>query len=149
MIRLSAVRSMQMVTCLMGFMALVFIGFRNFIPMVFIDDPKVISASSSLFIIAGIFQISDGIQVVGLGCLRGLSDVRIPTLITFIAYWIIAIPMGYWLGITQNWGISGTWWALLIGLSISALFMYLRFFTMLPYFTFPPAPANVPIPDKD
>ena len=148
MIRLSGKQSMQMVVVFMSFMAFLFIGFREVIPMLFTDNHQVLAASSSLFLIAGIFQISDGIQVVGLGCLRGLSDVRIPTLITFIAYWIIAIPLGYWLGVELKWGLSGTWWALLAGLSISALFMYLRFFTLLPSFTFKPAPVPVLLSDE-
>jgi MATE family multidrug resistance protein len=68
--------------------------------------------------------------VVGLGCLRGLSDVKIPTWFTFMAYWVIAIPLGYWLGITLGYGLEATWWALSLGLTISALLMLFRFFTL-------------------
>jgi MATE family multidrug resistance protein len=81
-------------------------------------------------LVAAFFQVSDGIQVVGLGSLRGISDVRIPTWITLVAYWVIAIPLGYYLGSHLGWGAAGTWWALLVGLSISAIFMLFRFLSL-------------------
>ena len=78
-------------------------------------------------IIAALFQLSDGIQVTALGCLRGIQDVKIPSILTFIAYWVVAIPLGYYLTITQKMGAFGMWIALGIGLTISAVLLVLRF----------------------
>ncbi len=130
MIILSGVRSFQMVSAFMFCTAMLFLIFRNSIPGIFIEDEQVIKTSAQLFVIAGFFQLSDGIQVIGLGCLRGLSDVIIPTLITMFAYWIVAIPFGYYLGITYSMGPAGNWWALCAGLSISAIFLLIRFFSL-------------------
>jgi MATE family multidrug resistance protein len=77
--------------------------------------------------IAAIFQLSDGIQVVGLGALRGMADVKIPTLITLVAYWIIALPLGYILGFSIKMGAFGIWIGLLGGLTIAAVLLYIRF----------------------
>src|SRR5690606_14234026 len=81
-----------------GFMVLsgILMVFGNkLIPMLYINDPEVIQIASVLLIIAALFQISDGVQVVGLGALRGLEDVKVPSLISLIAYWIIGLPVGY------------------------------------------------------
>ncbi len=104
-----------------------FIIFRNFLPSLYINDPKVISIASNLLLIAAVFQISDGTQAVGIGILRGLTDVKGPTIITFIAYWVLALPVGYLLGFTFNLQVIGVWIGLLIGLSASALMLTLRF----------------------
>lgn len=130
MIRLSGIRSFQIVLVFMGTMAVLLILFRNTLPLAFINNAEVVDASARLLLIAGFFQISDGIQVVGLGCLRGLSDVKIPTWFTFMAYWVIAIPFGYVFGIFLGYGLEATWWALSLGLTISALLMLFRFFSL-------------------
>lgn len=130
MILLAGKKAFQISAIFMGSMAIILILSRNFIPILFIDDPVVLEASAGLLFIAGIFQLSDGIQVVGLGCLRGISDVKIPTLFTFMAYWLVAIPFGYLLGVHWNFGLNATWWALSLGLTISALLMLFRFFTL-------------------
>ena len=136
MVRLSAIKSLQMVTIFMAIMAVCMIGFRHYIPLLFVDNAAVVEASAGLLVIAGFFQLSDGIQVVGLGCLRGLSDVLVPTAITLAAYWVVAIPTGYYLGIALGYGLEGTWWALLVGLSTSGLLMLIRFFTLCKSFDF-------------
>ena len=63
------------------------------------DNTEVLILAAELLLVAAFFQISDGIQVVVLGALRGLQDVKIPTLITFIAYWLIGFPISYYLGL--------------------------------------------------
>jgi MATE family multidrug resistance protein len=128
MIRKSGWISFQMVAVFMLMNALLFIVFRNVLPQLFIPDPEVQKVAASLLVIAGFFQLSDGVQVIGLGCLRGISDVFIPTIITIIAYWGIGIPLGYFLGISMNLGAAGTWWGLLAGLSFSGIFLFIRFF---------------------
>jgi MATE family multidrug resistance protein len=111
----------------MSFSALLFVIGRNFLPTLYIDDSDVIHQAAVLLIVAGLFQLSDGIQVVGLGALRGMSDVKIPTLITLIAYWVIGLPLGYLFGFTLNLGAMGVWFGLLAGLSMAAIFLFIRF----------------------
>ncbi|RPI72258.1 MAG: MATE family efflux transporter [Ignavibacteriales bacterium] len=106
---------------------IIFITLNDFLPTLYIDDPAVVSIASSLLIIAALFQLSDGVQGVGIGVLRGLTDVKIPTLITFIAYWVIALPLGYMLGFTFNIGVTGVWIGLMIGLTASATMLTFRF----------------------
>jgi len=112
----------------LGFMtvcALIFTFFNNYLPILFSDDKMVIGVSAQLLIIAGLFQLFDGTQVVGLGILRGMGDVNIPTIITFIAYWIIGIPMAYYMGIYLDIGIKGIWYGLTLGLMTSSVLLYL------------------------
>jgi MATE family multidrug resistance protein len=78
-------------------------------------------------LIAAVFQISDGIQVVVLGALRGLQDVKVPMYITFTAYWIIGFPISYYLGEYTSWKAEGVWIGLLAGLTAAAIFLYIRF----------------------
>jgi len=106
---------------------IIFILFRNFLPTLYVNDQEVISYASSLLIIAALFQISDGTQAVGIGILRGLTDVKIPTAITFIAYWIVGLPVGYLFGFTLKMGVQGVWFGLLLGLTTSAILLTLRF----------------------
>lgn len=92
-----------------------------------VDNAEVILIASKLLLVAAFFQISDGLQVVVLGALRGLQDVRVPTLITFVAYWIVGFPISYYLGLFTELKSMGIWIGLLLGLTASALMLYLRF----------------------
>lgn len=112
---------------IMLFSGIIFVVFRNYLPTLYVNDPEVISYASSLLIIAALFQLSDGAQAVGIGILRGLTDVKIPTAITFIAYWIVGLPVGYLLGFTLNLQVQGIWIGLLLGLTTSAILLTLRF----------------------
>jgi MATE family multidrug resistance protein len=87
----------------------------------------VIALSASLLIIAGLFQLSDGVQVVGLGVLRGMEDVKIPTFVTLMAYWVLGLPLGYLLAFELGFAEKGIWYGLLIGLSITAVMLFYRF----------------------
>ncbi len=107
--------------------AIVFIGFSNFFPTLYVEEREVIGIASTLIIVAGFFQLSDGVQVVGLGSLRGMSDVKIPTIITLIAYWGLAIPASYVLGFIFELGPEGIWYGLLIGLTVAAIALFVRF----------------------
>ena len=116
--------------------ALIFFIFNNVLPTFYLDlndlthfadNQNVVEIASSLLIIAALFQISDSTQVVFLGALRGLQDVKIPTLITFFAYWIIGFPVSYFLGDASKYGSSGIWIGLLAGLTASSIFLYIRF----------------------
>lgn len=116
--------------------ALCFVIFNNVLPEIYLDvndtenladNTEVIGIAAKLLIIAALFQISDGIQVVVLGALRGLQDVKIPTAITFFAYWIVGFPVSYYLGLYTEYKSSGIWIGLLAGLTTSAILLYFRF----------------------
>lgn len=116
-----------MATVIMIAWGILFIVGKNFLPALYIDDPEVIAAAASLLVIAGFFQLSDGLQVVCVGALRGLQDVKIPSLLILISYWVIALPLGYWLAFPMGYGAQGIWYGLLIGLSLTAAAMVVRF----------------------
>jgi len=104
-----------------------FIFLNEEIARIFTDDVRVIEIASSLLIVAGFFQIVDGAQAVGLGILRGMEDVKIPTLIISIGYWIISIPLSYIFSITLDFGPEGVWYGYLAGLTFTGIFLYVRF----------------------
>ena len=118
------------------FFALCFILFSDLLPYIYIDlnntlnykdNLEVIEITSKLLIIAAVYQISDTIQVIILAALRGMQDVKIPTLITFVAYWLIGFPISYFLGSDDMLGSEGIWIGLLSGLTIAATLLYIRF----------------------
>ena len=93
----------------------------------YLDNQEVVAIASKLLIVAALFQISDSAQIVFLGALRGLQDVKIPTMLTFTAYWIIGFPISYFLGKETVYGSLGIWIGLLVGLVSASIFLYLRF----------------------
>jgi MATE family multidrug resistance protein len=118
------------------FFGLVFVVFHNQLPHLFLnmtdpnqilDNNEIIFITAKLLLIAAVFQISDGIQVVVLGALRGLQDVKIPMYITFVAYWVIGFPVSFYLGKYTALGAVGIWIGLFVGLTAAALFLYIRF----------------------
>jgi len=109
------------------FFALGFILTKDILPTFYIDNIEVVETASLLIIIAGFFQLSDGIQAVVLGALRGLQDVKAPMLITFVAYWIIGFPICYYLGLHTELKTTGIWIGLLVSLTASAIMLYIRF----------------------
>lgn len=123
----SAVASYHIVLIFMGLMAILFASANQLLPWIYTADTDVIFLAAQLLIIAGMFQLFDGTQVVGLGILRGLSDVRVPTLITFVAYWVIGLPVAYLLGIHFQIGLKGIWYGLTLGLLSSSLLLFTRF----------------------
>ena len=116
--------------------AILFVVFHTILPHYFLnmndsaqvlDNAEVIAIASKLLLVAAVFQISDGIQVVVLGALRGLQDVKIPMYIAFVAYWIVGFPISFYLGKYTELKAVGVWIGLLAGLTIAALFLYIRF----------------------
>lgn len=116
--------------------ALMFLALHNVFPKIYvnlndpinaIDNAEVIQIASTLLIAAAVFQISDSLQVIALGALRGLQDVKIPTIITFISYWAIGFPVSYLLGKEDALGSLGIWIGLLVGLTSAAILLYIRF----------------------
>jgi MATE family multidrug resistance protein len=112
------------------FCAMIFVVFRNDLPLLFNQKAEVIAMASTLFVLAAIFQISDATQAIGSGLLRGIKDVKIPTLLIFIAYWVLGIPAGYVLAIQFKLGAPGIWLGIIIGLSFSSFFLSTRFLKM-------------------
>ena len=93
---------------------------------VYSGDPRVIALAAQLLVLAGIFQFSDGIQVVSNGALRGLKDTRVPMLITVFAYWVVGMPTGAWLAFGTGYGVRGMWVGLIAGLTAAALLLFAR-----------------------
>ena len=93
----------------------------------FVSDPPVIAIAAQLLVIAAIFQLVDGVQVVGAGLLRGLHDTKVPMWINLVAYWVIALPLGSWLAFGRGEGAAGMWVGLAWGLLLAALLLVLRF----------------------
>ena len=116
--------------------ALFFFVFHNLLPKIyvdlgdpinFIDNTEVIKIAAQLLLVAAVFQLSDSAQVIILGALRGLQDVKIPTVITFVAYWLIGFPVSYYLGKEEVMGSIGIWIGLVSGLTAAAILLYIRF----------------------
>ena len=126
-LRRSAFAMFGMAAFIMACWAALFIILRKFLPQLYISDGAVIEAASLLLIIAAFFQLSDGVQVVCAGALRGLQDVKIPSLLIFVAYWIISLPIGYLLAFPAGLGATGIWIGLLTGLTLTAVAMIIRF----------------------
>lgn len=107
--------------------AVFFLIFSRQLPQIYTSDPQVISVASSLLLLAALFQLSDGFQVVGSGILRGMQDVKMPSILAFASYWLVMVPASYVLAFRFNMGVSGIWVGFVIGLSTAAVLMYLRF----------------------
>lgn len=123
------INNLKIVFIFMTVCGIIFVAGRHVFPTFFTqkEDVEVILLASQLLIIAALFQLSDGLQILALGVLRGMQDVKIPSILTFISYWIITIPLGYYLCVTLEMGAWGMWIALGIGLTISAVLMIVRF----------------------
>ena len=114
----------------------IFLIFNDYLPLLYLDPNnannltdvnEVIQIASKLLIIAGVFQLFDGIQAVVLGALRGMQDVNIPAFIIFLSYGLIGFPTSYFLGFYTSLSVVGIWIGLMTGLFSSSLFLFLRF----------------------
>tara|TARA_Y100000996_G_scaffold132878_1_gene101000 strand:- start:2733 stop:4124 length:1392 start_codon:yes stop_codon:yes gene_type:complete len=114
----------------------IFLIFNDYLPLLYLDPNnannltdvnEVIQIASRLLIIAGVFQLFDGIQAVVLGALRGMQDVNIPAFIIFLSYGLIGFPTSYFLGFYTSLSVVGIWIGLMTGLFSSSLFLFLRF----------------------
>ncbi|GAA4135787.1 MATE family efflux transporter [Sphingobacterium kyonggiense] len=123
--------SYHLVIVFMLICALIFAVFNQYLPYIISKDLTVIAMAAPLLIIAGMFQLFDGTQVVGLGVLRGMGDVNIPTFITFFAYWVVGLPVAYYLGIELQIGVKGIWYGLTLGLLTSSILLFLRYRYMI------------------
>lgn len=126
-LRIAAHASFLLALVFMSITAVFFALFRHKLPVLFAHDPLVIEIAAALLLVGAIFQLSDGFQVVAISVLRGMEDVQIPTVITFIAYWVISLPAGYLFAFVLNLGPSGVWLGYLTGLTASSLLLLSRF----------------------
>lgn len=101
--------------------------FPRTIAGLYTDDPELIRIAVGLLYMAAIFQLSDGLQVTGSGALRGLKDTTVPMVVNLIAYWIVGLPLGYYLGIVRGIGPEGLWMGLIAGLTVAGVLHNLRF----------------------
>ncbi len=116
---------------IMGVTAAVFCIFREPIARAFTSDAPVVAMASSLLVLAAIFQLFDGAQVVSIGALRGLKDVRAPAVLAGVSYWGIAMPLGAWLCFGVKWGAVGFWIGLATGLAFAAVVLTTRVWVKL------------------
>ncbi|MCT4644106.1 MAG: MATE family efflux transporter [Carboxylicivirga sp.] len=126
-IKFSAFASVHLVLLFMTFMGIIFLSLRYWLPSLFVSDSEVIEVAAGLMLVAGLFQIFDGIQVVALGILRGLEDVLMPVIGAGIAYWLISLPVGYLTAFVFDIGPIGIWIGYLSGLASAGIFLLLRF----------------------
>ena len=127
----NAVTSIITVCIFMGIAALIFVTLDKELIQLFINDNSVIATGISILHIAALLQLFDGLQVVALGNLRGIEDVNKPTVITLLAYWVIALPLGYLLGFRYDFEMHGIWLGLLAGLAVSGILLTARFFILM------------------
>lgn len=131
-----AISTLLLIIIIDFFFCLIFLIFNDLLPLLYLDpsDPsnlndvnEVLNIASKLLIVAGVFQLFDGIQAVVLGALRGMQDVNKPAIIIFFSYGILGFPISYFLGFHTSLAIVGIWIGLLSGLFFSSLFLFLRF----------------------
>jgi multidrug resistance protein, MATE family len=111
--------------CVVAFIGLM-LGLRFILPTLYIDEKPVQAIAASLLVIAAIFQLFDGMQAIIMGALRGMSDVTIPLVVTFVAYWIMGLPGAWFLSEVMGQGVDGIWYGLSLGLAFSAILLSIR-----------------------
>ena len=116
-----------MAMTVMGLFASGFLVLRAPLVGFFIRDAATAALAAQLLAVAGIFQVFDGVQVVSMGALRGVSDVKIPTVISFVSYWMVALPLCYFLGVAGRSSAVGIWCGLAFGLAFAAMMLVTRF----------------------
>ena len=110
--------------------ALLLLLFREPITALYTRDPAVRAVALSLLTMAMVFQISDGLQVGAAGALRGFKDTRMPMLLNIVAYWLLAFPLAWYLGVHREIGPQGVWVALVVGLTAGAILLNARFWVI-------------------
>ena len=126
-VRMASNASIHLVLCINAIGAILMIGLRNQIPMLFTEDREVIAIASQLVVLAGILQLADGLQVVAASMLRGITDVKVPMIIALVSYTIVCISVGLFLAFPMGMGAVGIWIGFVVGLSLAAICLHLRF----------------------
>jgi MATE family multidrug resistance protein len=126
-VRMASNASIHLVLVINTIGAALMIGLRHYIPMLFTEDQEVISIASKLIVIAGLFQYADGLQAVGAAMLRGITDVKVPMLIAFVAYILVGLSVGLICAFPMGMGAAGIWIGFIFGLSLAAICFHIRF----------------------
>ncbi len=132
-LKMASYASIHLVMLYMVFTAIGFFTLRHDLPKIFTTDVEVIEMAASLFIVAGFFQLFDGLQVISLGILRGIADVKIPMYIAALSYVILGIPVSYFFAFTFGFGAMGIWFGFLAGLGLTSLLLFWRIKYMWKY----------------
>lgn len=126
-VRMASNASIHLVLVINTIGAALMIGLRHYIPMLFTEDKEVIAIASKLIVIAGLFQYADGLQAVGAAMLRGITDVKVPMLIAFVAYILVGLSVGLVCAFPMGMGAAGIWIGFIFGLSLAAICFHIRF----------------------
>lgn len=124
--------SLAMVVFWQGLAAMAFIFGGRMMAETMSDDPVVIELTVTLFIMVALLQVADGVQGTSLGALRGMSDMNMPTVITLVAYWALALPVSYVLGFVFHYGAVGVWLGYTVGLVVAAIALPWRYWRLMP-----------------
>lgn len=111
----------------MGVSAVAFALAPGLIARLITNQENVIAAAIPLMMVAAVFQISDGVQAVGAGVLRGAADTKYTFYANMVGHWLVGLPTALWLGFSRGMGIVGLWWGLCAGLTVVALLLFVRF----------------------
>lgn len=111
----------------MAIASMLFIVFPRGMAALMSDDAQVIDTVIALFVVVAVFQISDGVQAVGAGALRGIGDTTFTFWANMVGHWIIGLPVAWWLGVRGSHGVVGLWWGLSVGLTAVAVALVIRF----------------------
>jgi len=114
----------------MGLSSIALLAFGEVVVGAFTTKPQIIAVTLTLLPVAAIFQVADGIQAVAFGVLRGAGDTRVPALVNVVAYWLIGIPVGYWVGLQHTGEPWGVWCGLAVGLTIVSVLMVGRMWSV-------------------
>ena len=125
--RIAGFASIHLSVVLMALCGIAYIVFRNYIPIIYTQDPLVREMAATLLIMSALFQVFDAMQLASLACLRALADVKIPLIFSIISYYLVSLPMGYFFGFTLNMGPVGVWIGLLLGLAFAGILFMSRF----------------------
>ena len=125
--RMAVYASTHLVLVFMGVMGVLFVVGRYFLPLAFTADQEVIQLAGAMLIVAAIFQLFDGLQVIMLSTLRGMADVKTPMYIAVIAFLFVGIPTGYVMTFVFELGARGVWYGYLVGLGLAGVLFYHRF----------------------
>ena len=126
-VRMASNASIHLVLLMNTIGAALMIGFRNYIPNLFTEDQEVIVIASKLIVVAGLFQYADGLQAVGAAMLRGITDVKVPMIIAFVAYIVVGLSVGLLCAFPLDMGAVGIWIGFICGLALAAISFHIRF----------------------
>jgi len=113
-------------TSFMLLAALMFLLWPRPLIELFSRDPRVLAVGPGLLGIVAAFEIFDGIQTVSTGALRGLGETHAPMWANLVGYWVLGLPLGFFLCFGLGWGIYGLWIGLTLALIVIALALLLR-----------------------